>query len=265
MLNAIYYLYDMLEQLRIDQLAPVSMLQNIVLLYLAIFFAVYVGFFAIKAVAVCLMAKKHGIKNWWLGMIPFANFIVIGKLAGPVRVFNFDIKNVGWIVAIVGGVLKIASMVIGLICYGEYFVTLFGCSLPENAYDISPSYIVTIVVSVYSYAEYFLDIFYILAYAMLVYAFFSKYSPEKRWLFALLSVFIEPIFGIFVLAVRNNRAYSSLNEYYNEKYARRFGQTYNPYSDPFRTRENPYEDKKAESSSDPFDTDDDNSSPFEGF
>ena len=61
---------------------------------------IYLGLFILKAVALCRMAKKRGFSNWWLGMIPYANFYLIGKLAGPIRLFNYDFKNMG-IVALI--------------------------------------------------------------------------------------------------------------------------------------------------------------------
>ena len=55
----------------------------------------------------------------------------------------------------------------------------------------------------------------------------------------------------------NNKPYNSLDEYYREKMANRYGQTYNPYTNPFQTRENPYnsgnEKKQNEVFEDPFD------------
>lgn len=263
MFNAILYLITALEQMRLDANAPLSALKSMVAIYACVFIAVYGAFFAVKAVAVCVMAKSHGVKNWWLGMIPFANYIVIGKLAGPVRVFHVDIKNVGWLAAIASGVATLGSVVISGIYFGEYFVALFSGTLPAGeVFAFEPSVTVSIIVSVYDYVEYFISIINIFAYAMLVYAFFSKYSPDKRWLFTLLCLFIEPLLGIFILVVRKNRAYSSVNEYYAEKYARRFGQTYDPYANPFKTKENPFNDGANDNKTD---NGADNDSPFEGF
>lgn len=263
MFNAIYYLIVALEQTRVEAGAPLSALKSMIVIYACTFIAIYGAFFAIKAVAVCVMAKKHGIKNWWLGMMPFANFIVIGKLAGPVRVFHVDIKNVGWLAAIASGVVTLGSAIISGIYYGEYFVALFNGTLPVGEFfEFKPGVTVEVIISVYDYVEYFISIINIFAYAMLVYAFFSKYAPDKRWLFTLLCLFVEPLFGIFILVVRNNRAYSSVNEYYAEKYARRFGQTYDPYANPFKTKENPFNDG---SNGNKNDNGADNDSPFEGF
>ena len=261
--TTIPYLIGSLEELRVNYGAPYSTLIGSVLLSVAIFCAIYLGFFAIKAVGVCIMAKKRGLKYWWLGMIPFANFAVIGKLAGPVRAFSINIKNIGLIVGIIYFLRTVASVVFSILVYGEYFVALLKGALPAGqVFEIELGYILGVASSIYQYTDYFVSLFYLLIYAMLVYAFFSKYAPDKRWVFAVLSVLIEPLFGIFILVVRKNRAYSSVNEYYNEKYARRFGQTYNPYSDPYKTRENPFDDGNGDNKNN---NDGDNSSPFDGF
>lgn len=259
---AMQYFIGALEEMRLNMNAPASAIMTSFFISLALAFTVYAGFFAIKAVGVCIMAKKRGLKYWWLGMIPFANFFVIGKLAGPVRLFSVDVKNIGLIVAIIYFVRSVASLVLAGLVYGDYFVCLFKGTLPQGQnYELQVGYVLSVAVSVYEYVDYFISLAYVLAYAMLVYAFFSKYAPDKRWLFAVLSVIIEPLFGIFILVVRNNRAYSSVNEYYNEKYARRFGQTYNPFADPYKTKENPFVDDGDNGNK----NGDDNSSPFDGF
>ena len=255
------YLFKALEDMRLNTGASISVVASSLLISVAAALAVYAGFFAIKAVAVCIMAKKRGLKYWWLGMIPFANFFVIGKLAGPVRVFSATVKNIGLIAGIIYFVRAAASLALAGLVYGDYFVCLFNGTLPQGqAYELQLGYVLEVAVNVYEYVDYFISLLYVLVYAMLVYAFFSKYAPDKRWVFAVLSVLFEPLFGIFILAVRNNRAYSSVNEFYNEKYAKRFGQTYNPYATPYKTNENPFDDDDSNKNDGG-----DNSSPFDGF
>ena len=99
---------------------------------------IYLAFFVIKAVAVCLMAKKRSISYWWMGMIPFANFVVIGKLAGPIRIFRMNVKNMGLVVAICFGVTYIGSAVYSVITFGDYFVKLWAGSLKwDEMYEFS--------------------------------------------------------------------------------------------------------------------------------
>ena len=43
----------------------------------------------------------------------------------------------------------------------------------------------------------------------------------------------------------NNRPYESYDDYYKEQMAKRFGQTYNPYTRPYSTNENPFNDTNS--------------------
>src|SRR5574344_2160118 len=85
---------------------------------------IYAGFYILKAVAVCKLAKKRSFKHWWLGMIPFVNFAVIGKLAGPVRVFRIDVKNIGIITACAALVMYAWSAFFIVSVYGDYVIKL---------------------------------------------------------------------------------------------------------------------------------------------
>ena len=40
----------------------------------------------------------------------------------------------------------------------------------------------------------------------------------------------------------NNHPYSSVDEYYRELMAKRYGQAYDPHSSPYQTHENPFSD-----------------------
>lgn len=253
-------LCTMLELMRMQDV-PLDELKSLVITSVITVCGVYLLFFVIKAVAVCIMAKKHGISYWWLGMVPFANYAVIGKLAGPVRIFRVDVKNMGIIVAAAFGLTYGISAVYSVIVYGGYFSALWSGALKwDEMYEFSQ--IGVTALSVLYYAEYILDLITLVSYFSLLYAFFSKYSPAHRFLFTIFS-FIQPLLGIFILAVHKNKAYSSVEDFYKERYARRFGQTYNPYSNPYSTRENPFEKK----TNDPFSDNDDgeNDSPFDEF
>ena len=65
------------------------------------------------------------------------------------------------------------------------------------------------------------------------------------------------MFPILLLIIRNNRPYESASDYYAEQMAKRYGQTYNPHANPYRTYENPFNDsnsgKRNPPLEDPFD------------
>lgn len=199
----------------------------------------YFIIFLLKAIAVCRMAKKRGFKNWWVGMLPYGNFFMIGKLAGPVRVFQIDLKNIGLIT-------MISAIIYDLINVYSILVLL------EIPLISSPVLNVAVVSG-----SYIIELVYYLSYIMLASAIFGKYAPNKRLMFTLLSI-IEPVFSILLLVVMNRKPYDSYDDYYKERMARRFGQNYNPFEKPYNTKENPfsnYDTNKNNSNSveDPFD------------
>ena len=200
-------------------------LTNQILLISFIFSAtIILGFFILKSVAVCRMAKRKGYKYWWLGMIPYANFIVLGKLAGPVRIFKIDIPNIGLFVLIASAILDFVNLL-------SLLSGLIAGFLPGLAYAI---YIV-------SSLSYIVELVFYIAYFSLAYSIFGKYAPQKRMLYTVLSL-IQPLFSIFLIVVMNNRPYASVDDYYRELMAKRYGQAYDPHSNPYQTYENPFSD-----------------------
>ena len=183
-----------------------------------------VGFFILKAIAVCKMAKKKGYKNWWLGMIPYANFILLGKLAGPIRIFKMDIPNMGIFLLIASLLLDIVNL---LYYFGSYLATI----VPGIEYVIN---------LVYTFG-YFIELVYFVASFSVAYAIFGKYEPQRRMLYSALSI-IEPIFAILLIVIMNKKPYDSIDDYYRELMAKRYGQAYNPHTNPYQTYENPFSD-----------------------
>lgn len=233
-MNVFFNFANLNKNLTDEQLLAVMLLS---LLFVAV---IYLGMFVLKAVAVCRMARKRGFSNWWLGMIPYANYYMIGKLAGPVRIFRMDIKNIGLFVLVSAAILDVARILNVLQIFS---IVPIGTYLFYTVYQLS--YLVELVFYISSITLYF--------------AIFGKYAPSKRLLFTLLSI-IQIMFPILLIAIMNNKPYSSFDDYYKEQMAKRYGQTYNPYENPYSTNENPYNNSNSNSNSnngqqfeDPFD------------
>ena len=208
----------------------------LVLLFIAV---ISLGFYVLKSIAICRMAKKKGYKNWWLGMIPYANFIILGKLAGPIRIFKIDVRNMGLFVVL-------GSIVLDIFTALYYFSSVITEALPIVAYFISTAYAFS----------YIIELVYYIAFFSLVYAIYGKYAPQKRMLFSVLSL-IQPVFAILLITIMDKKPYDSVDDYYRELMAKRYGQTYNPHANPYRTYENPFNDsnsgKRNPPLEDPFD------------
>ena len=179
-----------------------------------------IGLFILKAIALCRMAKKRGYSNWWLGLIPYANFYLLGKLAGPVRIFRFDIKNVGLFLAISTFILdaiKVITLLASFSIFGAFKHVIYAI------YQVSS----------------LIELVYYFSYVSACFAIFGKYAPSRRLLFTVLSI-IQPMLPILLIVIMNKKPYNNFDEYYKEQMAKRYGQTYNPYENPFSTKENPF-------------------------
>lgn len=205
---------------------------------------VAVGFYVLKAVATCLMAKKQGIKKWWLGALPYFNYAVIGKLCGPVRVFGFTIKNMGLIAAI----FLFVDHMIGVVQSVSYLLVT---SVGQTPFTAVFYQIMTVI---YVYFSNAINLVYFCAFLFTCFGLFGKYAPDKRILFTCLSIF-QPIYAILLLVIRNRKPYASFDDFVKQKMAERFGQSYDPYSNPYETHENPFlnEKQKDEKDDNPFD------------
>ena len=74
--------------------------------------------FLVKAIAVFIMARNAGLKNKWMAFVPFLNFVLLGKVVGPVRSFGLRMKNVGLFLAIISFSIEIMYLLLNL---GYYF------------------------------------------------------------------------------------------------------------------------------------------------
>lgn len=186
----------------------------------------YLLFYAFRAVGICVMSKRKGIKRWWLGALPYFNYHVLGELAGPVRMMGFTAKNVGTFAAI--------------FLFGEHF--LVGLQLVAGlVYIYVPSAAMFNLVTylLYTYLSSILNLVYLCAFVALCLALFGKYAPDKRMLFTFLSL-IQPVYSVLLFVLRKRMPYASYDEYYKRKMAERFGQSYDPFTNPYETRNNPF-------------------------
>lgn len=197
---------------------------------------IFIGLYVIKAVAICILAKKRGIKWWWVGMIPYANYVVLGKLAGPIRLFRIDFKNVGYIIAPLLFVCDALSSI-----YGVYAcITVFKCI--QSGIMIDNAVLTELLSSIYyvvSELSSVLRFVYYVLFVSLCFALYGKYVPNRKMLYTVLS-FFNWLFPIMLITIINKKPYASYDEYLKQKMAERFGQSYDPYSNPYETRKNPF-------------------------
>lgn len=204
---------------------------------------ILVGLYVLKALAIMILAKKSGIKNRWMAFIPFLDFIILGKLAGKVRVFGHTLGNLGIIYAILLFVSNALSI-------AQFIAAFLYKQNPTEGTQIF--YQITAYIN--SFIGYPLSLVQILSFVMLCFTLYGRYTPERRILFSFLSCF-NFIFPIILFAIRNKKPYGSYDEYFKQKMAERYGQTYDPFSNPYETKENPFlnEKNKEGKNENPFD------------
>ncbi len=87
-------------------------------------FVVGVVLYVLKSIGLSKMAANRGIENPWLAWIPVADLYIIGMLVQQIRLFNYDIPNLGlWfpVVSVAGSILGTIPA-IGPIFYIALFI-----------------------------------------------------------------------------------------------------------------------------------------------
>ena len=181
---------------------------------------VYLLVYVLRAIALFTMARKRGMDRLvWCAFVPFASTYLIGKLAGPLKIGNFTIRNVG-IVAMV------SEIVYALVLGGYYgilsHIFINGWYRPGNAYgyynaageevisyytwtfdNIANVSAVASVLNVLSVLSFIIEILYLIALCLLLIPFLRTYAPmQYPWLVFLCVVF-PVLFAPLAFAFRN--------------------------------------------------------------
>lgn len=191
------------------------------------------------------MAKKQGIKYWWLGFLPFGNTYLTGKLAGETRIFGQNCKRIGLyavIAEIIFVALQSALLVVSFLLIDERFYNLVNVTnadgeIVDSYYAFSaamfkkecpPEYLWILtfqnVVSYIAQVWWFVLLFLM---CVMFSAFFRKYYARSPFLMTFLCALL-PLRGFVLLAVRNN-APLDYNEYMRRRYEQMRQQQQPPY------------------------------------
>lgn len=206
---------------------------------------VLLALYVLKAVAIFLMAKKCGLKHKWMSFVPYLNFVILGKLAGKVRIFGFAFKNIGLFYAIL---LAASHLIVVLESVASALFSYHPGATTQLFYQVM-LYVSAIV-------NWPLSIIELLCFVTLCFGLYGRYTPDRRILFSFLSCF-NFIFPIILIAIHNKKPYESYDDYFKQKMAERYGQTYDPFSNPYETKENPFLNEKGK--------DDNNDNPFDEY
>lgn len=182
------------------------------------------------------MAKKVGMKNSWMGFIPFLNTYYAGKLAGETRVFGQKMKRVG-LYTMIAEIVYVAVNVFMLVLWfamtnPAYFEEvqvsedMKGLEFNVDLVPLSLRWMRTaqLVCNILGYATYFALVFFL---CVLFFAFFRKYYARSPFLMTFLCA-VLPLRGFVIFAVRNNSPvdYNAWMNQRMQEYARRQQQMY---------------------------------------
>lgn len=155
--------------------------------------------------AIFIMCKKQGFKKLWLSFIPFINLIPLGKLVGKTTVWGVKLKNVGFWACITGIVCTLCNFLLDIGYYISLIEYIFSVRFDiTNEFLLSWIQNTNIVWLILYYGSSIFDLAYIFFNVSLVFLVFRLYRPQSAILYALLAVFIEPLFGILLFTCRNN-------------------------------------------------------------
>lgn len=182
-----------------------------------------------------VMAKRVGLKNRWMGFVPFLNTYYAGKLAGETRIFNQKMKRVGlytMIAEIVYVAFNVFTLVIWFALMNPAYYAVSPASdgtqyvqfNPDLVYDKAWMVTADTVCGILGYFVYLALIFFM---CILFYAFFRKYYARGPFLMTFLCA-ILPLRGFVIFAVRNNAPvdYDAWMRQRMQEYARQQQQMY---------------------------------------
>ncbi len=182
------------------------------------------------------MAKRRGMKNGWMGFIPFLNTYYAGKMAGESNVFGKKIKNIGlWcmLAEIAFVALQTFALVVSLLIAANpayyaahtieetgavYYALDSGLITGAMRKLALANDIVSVIASIWWFVL-------LLLFFALFFALFRKYYARSPFLMTFLCA-VLPCRGFVLFAVRNNTPID-YNEYMRkrmEEERRRYGQ-----------------------------------------
>ncbi len=220
-------------------------------LLIAAIVSVCVGlaFFILQGFALYCMAKRRGIGRRYLAFIPFANILLMGRLAGETTFFGQKIKRAG-LYAMIAQIIATAITVLYIVA--EIHLHYRNCIVYEEVDGVLESFrpywnegangtkFEKFLYDYYDSFSYLLNMIFGLLFEILMLiilmSMFKKYNPEG-YIWMTVVVLIVPIARCVILFVFRNRRAVDYQAYmrakqdaYMRRYQQYYGQGgYNPY------------------------------------
>lgn len=202
--------------------------------------------YAFRSIGTYVMSKKQGLSTPWLSFVPFAGYVQLGKLIGPAKIFGVRFENTGWLMFGVSLAKEIFSGIYDLaFCWKDFLFILAEDKLPVT-FATKAGTAFELVLSI---CDVFASIAYIVIFIFFIVLFLRYYAGKRYALFLVLSILIEPLFGLFVFLCRNNkkRDFAAEMRDYEERMRRRDGYGGRPYSqNNTPSQDDPFSDYAAQ-------------------
>ena len=218
--------------------------------------------FVLLGIGLYTIGKRGGVKGSVMAFIPFVNMYYLGKIVGPVILFRQRFKNLGlWVM--------ITSLITTTLVYTHNIITYWDCLvnlITINQFELTKNAI--ILGSWHNNAIYLNDILSVIAsltslanlffYVFLLFPFFQLYAKSNHNFYAILAIFFDILFPIFVFAFRKNERFD-YSQYLKMKFgtyngrgsAGGFNNPQSPFTqDPQKDRESPFDDGSGDDTQD---------------
>jgi len=204
--------------------------------------------YVFKSLGLSAMAKKKGIKTWYLAFVPFANTYLAGQVAGETRIFNTKIKNIGLITMTVEIIWILSLLTLDItVCLEplKYLASGSISYIAESDFKVTASVLSTLVYVISGFAE----ITYLICNVTLFSTIFRNYNPRYSMLMSILCLLQQMLmtvgfcYAILVFTMRKKEPVN-YGDYLKRRYAEtrgRYGNPYNgnPYNNPGGNRQEP--------------------------
>lgn len=195
--------------------------------------AIDITFYLLMAIGIFTLAKRYNLKNRWLSFIPFFNLTLLGALLGKTNIWGIKVKNIGfW-----AGLLGFLSFLVNELLYVYRYINLIELLFNVKVVISNPFLYgwvtgTSITWQVVDVSSFVIDIASLFFEVGLIFIFFKVFAPQRAFLYSILSVFIDPLFGILVFVCRKNSKYVFVRaDFFNQQ---------NPTNTQNNNKENPF-------------------------
>lgn len=219
----------------------VDSMARILIVSLPIAAAVWLALFILQGVGLFTMAKKAGLKNKWLAFVPFADLILMGKLAGTCSIFGRKMKRSGLyaMLASVLSTLYVAALVAAQILLFTVYRDAIVIDEFGSADWVGLTGFGNFVRNFYMIGDLLggiVELIYVILLFILLTGLYKKYYAKGYLILSWVGLFLPVSRYIVVFVLRNNKAidYEAYMRAKREEYMRRnpYG-PYGPYGGPY--------------------------------